>query len=154
MRLKKFIQRKETSYEDVLLAQKSDRRLLSNVPDRKGERSNADRRGKTIKESDLKITDFIEEKKKGIRYHVSYQVKVSSKDKSGKNQQTNCEGIDISMTGILLKFSSKEQFEKIKDAEKVNRTEGRYRKERTAYRAGEQAGGIRLPAPVHQHPGL
>ena len=119
MKLKKFINKAESSHEDVLLVQKSDRRLLANVPDRKGERSNADRRGKTLKESDLKITDFIEEKKKGIRYHVSYQVNVSWKDKAGKKQQTSCEGIDISMTGILLKFSSKEQFEKIKDAEKL-----------------------------------
>lgn len=122
MKPQKFIRQKQASYGDVLLSQKNDRRLLSNVPDRKGERSNVDRRGKTLRESDLKITDFIAEKKKGIRYHVSYQVRVSWKDKGGKKRQIHCEGIDISMTGILLKFSSKEQYKQIKEAEKIKLT--------------------------------
>lgn len=120
MKVGKNSQKKPKTIEDVLLVEKEDRRLLSNVPDRKKERSNSDRRGKSLSESTLKITDFIEEKKQGVRYKVSYNVTVSWKDSSGVRQTLSCEGIDISMTGILLKFSSKEEFAKIKDTEIIN----------------------------------
>lgn len=111
--------RENAPREDVLLEQKQDRRLLSNVPDRKGERSNVDRRGKTLSESDVKVTDLIEEKKKGIRYRVSYQVEVRWKDKAGKKRKISCQGIDISMTGILLKLSFGELYEELKDASRI-----------------------------------
>ncbi len=119
MKRKKISKKKGTSVEDVLLVQKKDRRLLSNVPDRKGERSNSDRRGKGEKSEKVKITDFIEDKKRGIRYQVSYPVSVSYKDGKRKRQKFQCEGIDISTTGILLKFSAKEEYEKIKDCGKI-----------------------------------
>ncbi len=117
MKLKKRSKKKDV--EDILLVQKEDRRLLSNVPDRKGERSNSDRRGKGVNDNNPKVTDFIEDKKSGIRYQVSYQVKVIGTDVSGKKQKVQCEGIDISTTGILLKFASKEDFAKIKDSKKI-----------------------------------
>ena len=117
MKLKKRSKKKDV--EDILLVQKEDRRLLSNVPDRKGERSNSDRRGKGVNDSNPKVTDFIEDKKSGIRYKVSYQVKINCTDVSGKKQKVQCEGIDISTTGILLKFASKEDFEKVKDCKKM-----------------------------------
>lgn len=112
--------REKSVIEDILLLEKEDRRLLSNVQDQKGERSTADRRGKKEQEGKFNISDFIEEKKKGIRYHVSYQVLVWWKDKNGKRQKMTCEGVDISMTGILLKFKSKEEFDKLEDADKIH----------------------------------
>lgn len=45
--LKKLLKKKDKKkeIEDILLVPKPDRRLLANVPDEEGERSNTDRRG-------------------------------------------------------------------------------------------------------------
>ncbi len=117
MKQKKRIKKK--TVEDILLVEKQDRRTLSNVPDRTGERSNADRRGKGATTGRPQVTDFIDDKKKGVRYQVTYQVLVKYKNAKGRTKKLKCEGIDISTTGILLKFTNKEDFEKIKDCTKI-----------------------------------
>ncbi len=110
---------KRKPIEDILLLEKTDRRMLSNVPDATKVRSNSDRRGKeTIDSSTVDINAFIREKKAGIRYRVSYQVNVLCK-KGGKINNITCEGIDISTTGILIKVLDEVQAEIMQDADKI-----------------------------------
>lgn len=117
MKQKKRIKKK--TVEDILLYEKLDRRTLSNVPDRTGERSNIDRRGKSDTSGKPKVTDFIDDKKKGVRYQVSYQVTVKYRNSAGVRKKLKCEGIDISTSGILLKFKYKDDFEKIRNCAKI-----------------------------------
>lgn len=109
--------------EDILLQQKEDRRMLSNVPDKTEVRTNADRRGQNFIDHNIEdINHFIQKKKAGIRYKVSYQVKVIYQIKeNGKWQKKSfqCEGVDISTTGILLKIREKADGEDLQAAEKV-----------------------------------
>ncbi len=84
---------------EILTHQKDDRRLLSNVPDASGTRTNADRRN-----GGMEITDFeshIYNEKAGIRYVVDYQVKVSYR-LNGRRQHITLHCTDISTTGMLL----------------------------------------------------
>lgn len=106
--------------EDILLETKVDRRLFPNVPDRSGKRSNIDRRGRQVIDDlkDIDVTDFIKANQAGIRYKVSYDVKVICKNK-GKRYKIICQGLDISMTGILLRIEGKENIEKLKSAESI-----------------------------------
>lgn len=122
MKQKKRIKKK--TIEDVLLYEKMDRRTLSNVPDRTGLRSNIDRRGRDDNNKEHngkkpKVTEYIDDKKKGIRFQVSYQVLVTYKDEKKRRRKLKCEGIDISTSGILLKFKNKDDFEKIKNCSKI-----------------------------------
>lgn len=103
---------------DILLEKKGDRRLLPNVPDRSGKRSNIDRRGRLILEDFNNIDDFIKAYEEGIRYRVSYDVLVVCTNK-GKKSRIKCVGIDISGTGILLQIEGKKNIDKIKSAESI-----------------------------------
>jgi len=105
--------------EDILLQEKSDRRLLSNVPDKTKARTNADRRGQqTIDESTVNVNDFIKEKKAGIRYAVDYDVTVVCKTK-GDKETFICKGIDISTTGILLRVEKEADVKKMEEADSI-----------------------------------
>ncbi|WP_242657945.1 glycosyltransferase family 2 protein [Lachnoclostridium phytofermentans] len=111
--------RKGKDYQDVLLQRKSDRRILSNVPDKTKMRNNTDRRGnQKIEDSIGNINDFIANKQAGIRYKVHYDVKVICSNK-GVKTKFSCTGIDISMTGILLQIEQKEYIEVINEADSI-----------------------------------
>ena len=87
--------------EDVLLAVKPDRRLLSKVPDGEGVRNHEDRRRFTGSEAPQKVSEFIENEKLGKRYVVDYEVGIRF---SSDFRSLKCSGIarDISTTGMLL----------------------------------------------------
>jgi hyaluronan synthase len=115
------IQNSNKSNDDVLLQIKSDRRLLSNVPDKTKVRTNADRRGyHHIDGIDINtnVNEFIANKQAGIRYKVEYEVDVIYALKGSKHQ-FQCKGIDISMTGILLQISEASHIEGLKEAESI-----------------------------------
>jgi len=87
--------------EDVLLAVKPDRRLLSKVPDGEGVRNHEDRRRFTGSEAPRKVSEFIENEKLGKRYVVDYEVGIRF---SSDFRSLKCTGTarDISTTGMLL----------------------------------------------------
>ena len=84
--------------KDALLIQKSDRRVLANVPDREGQRTHIDRRGND-EESDIWGSQRL-----GRRYVVNYDV-TAQYGVGDKNVKCSCKGIDISSTGMLLEVS-------------------------------------------------
>ena len=87
--------------EDVLLAVKPDRRLLSKVPDGEGVRNHEDRRRFMGAEAPQKASEFIENEKMGKRYVVDYEVGIRF---SSDVRSLKCSGTarDISTTGMLL----------------------------------------------------
>ena len=82
--------------EDILIKEKSDRRLLSHVPDPTNIRVGIDRRG-ALDESNLDIETKIFLTKMGLRYHANFDVHIFSKEK-----KIVVKAVDISMTGLLV----------------------------------------------------
>lgn len=113
------MQKKNKEVQDILLELKEDRRLFPNVPDQSQKRSNIDRRGKqsleTLKEN---INDYIKANEAGLRYKVLYDVEVICKNKE-RQSKFFCHGIDISMTGILLKVNQKEDMKTLESADSI-----------------------------------
>lgn len=105
--------------EDILLKQKSDRRLLSNVPDKHAIRTNNDRRGNAVLE-DCKDTpeEFIINKNAGIRYIMKTDVNIQCV-KGQKTQSIKGESIDISTTGMLIEVSDLKQTEIIDNSDSI-----------------------------------
>lgn len=95
--------------KDILMQQRPDRRLLSNVPDAEGIRSNSDRRGHNESSIADRVKKNIEENHSGIRYLVDYPVSVTARGFGGK---LNAKAKDISSSGILLQLQ-KEDADKI-----------------------------------------
>lgn len=110
--------RRNGRIDNVLLKPRSDRRIMSNVPDAGGVRSNRDRRGRGMAGNSGNINNFIALQKAGIRYHIDYSIEVILKKQDVKTS-FYCKGIDISMTGILLQISNHEHVELLKEAEHV-----------------------------------
>lgn len=86
--------------EDVLYEEKPDRRLLSYVPDASGQRSNHDRRGGFEGQEINDYRAYQREDKAGQRYLVDYAVDMTLEG-GGSLHGT---AVDISTTGILVKF--------------------------------------------------
>ncbi len=93
--------------EDVLMTEKSDRRLLSYAPDKTDQRKGSDRRGSESGDVES-FEDIIAVKKAGIRYNVTYEVKITAKmpDKSHGKRKLKFRGtsLDVSTTGILVQL--------------------------------------------------
>lgn len=105
--------------EDILLKPRSDRRILSNVPDKEEIRNNVDRRGQQVLDEykgDPKA--FIMSRNAGIRYVMQAEVKVTCKNKK-KSSKFKVKSSDISTTGILLELTDKEQLNMINNAKKI-----------------------------------
>jgi hyaluronan synthase len=119
--IKRYIYKRKKNKEirNILLETKEDRRLLAHVPDKYQRRSNIDRRGREGQEiGQQNIDDFIKNKAKGIRYKVSYTVKVICKTK-GVKHSFNCQAIDISMTGVLLQIKDKKDIQSLESADSI-----------------------------------
>lgn len=98
---------------------KKDRRLLSNVPDRHVIRTNRDRRGSSkIPMGYGNINDFMEGKYAGLRYQIAYQISVSCILGDKEKVDFNCEGVDISTVGLLVKIND-EQKKILEDATSI-----------------------------------
>lgn len=117
---KKILYNKNKKIEDVLLEPKKDRRLLENVPDIEGIRSNIDRRGEQLNTKKyIDIEENIRIKEAGRRYEVDYHIKVICYFSKGKKQVFSSRGKDISTTGILIEVKDKESLDFLKKAEKI-----------------------------------
>lgn len=87
--------------KDILLQPRPDRRLLPNVPDKEGVRTNSDRRGAVDDDIHDRVRKSIEENGTGIRYLVDYPVKVRVGRKFGS---VTCTAMDISSSGMALRL--------------------------------------------------
>lgn len=101
--------------EEVLLKEKSDRRLLPHVPDPLGQRTNLDRRGKYTNDEDL--TTLLKEHELGVRYISRFPVKVKAESK-GRPFKVTGECRDISDTGMLL--AVEDDYDLLKEAKNVH----------------------------------
>ena len=102
--MNKLFQQEIENEEDILLVTRPDRRLLSEVPDKEGLRTNLDRRRLKGDEDPNDITQLIESEKNGRRYLVQYDVLIKYVA-SDKEATYNGTGVDISTTGMLLEVS-------------------------------------------------
>lgn len=100
--------KKDKTIQDILLELKEDRRLFPNVPDQSQKRSNIDRRGK----------QSIKSNEAGLRYKVFYDIEVICTNKK-EQHKFFCHGIDISMTGILLRVNQKEDMKLLESADSI-----------------------------------
>lgn len=87
--------------KDILLQPRPDRRLLPNVPDKEGVRTNSDRRGAVDDDIHDRVKKSIDENGTGIRYLVDYPVKVRVGRKLGS---VTCTAMDISSSGMALRL--------------------------------------------------
>ena len=87
--------------KDILLQPRPDRRLLPNVPDKEGVRTNSDRRGTVDDDIQDRVKKSIEENGTGIRYLVDYPVKVRVGRRFGS---VTCTAMDISSSGMALRL--------------------------------------------------
>lgn len=103
--------------KEILLKTKSDRRLLSYVPDKNKVRSDPDRRN--FKRDQVNINEFIKASAKGVRYEIDYPVQIICHH--GKEKKSfSCQGIDISMTGILLETRDIQKAQCMATADKIS----------------------------------
>lgn len=105
----------QANEEEVLLKEKSDRRLLPHVPDPLGQRTNLDRRGKYTNDEDL--TTLLKEHELGVRYISRFPVKVKA-ESQGRPFKLTGECRDISDTGMLL--AVEEDYDLLKEAKNVH----------------------------------
>lgn len=88
--------------KDILLQPRPDRRLLPNVPDKEGVRTNSDRRGAVDNNIHDRVKKNIDENGTGTRYLVNYPVKV----RLGRMLSSfTCTAMDISSSGMALRFT-------------------------------------------------
>lgn len=90
--------------EDIMMQEKPDRRLLPNVPDPEGQRTNSDRRGANADDIIDKVKKNIHENHSGIRFIVDYIVDVQLPNK----ERIEARAVDISSSGILLRLTKKQ----------------------------------------------
>lgn len=106
----KFFHKKDDSVNlstfdgDILLDEKKDRRILPDVPDPTGERTQFDRRGEAVDGND--VYAVMKNRKSGIRYQAQFSVKISYQDQNKKEKSIlgMCE--DISETGMMVSLNS------------------------------------------------
>lgn len=102
--MKKSNSQPDVEEKDILLTTKSDRRLLSKVPDKEGVRSHVDRRRSKDIRISQDMSELIVAENIGKRYIVNYPVKLELK--TGR-EKIFCSGqaLDISSSGILIEVS-------------------------------------------------
>ncbi len=92
--------KKRRKEEDVLLHEKSDRRLMPDVPALTGERKLTDRRGNLTQEG-MSFEQISRKRKLGIRYLNDYEVDVIVYG-TGKKQKFRAKTQDVSLGGLGL----------------------------------------------------
>lgn len=98
--------RRKKKVQDILLEQKKDRRLLPNVPDAKKMRSGQERRGSSVEHFDpISRT----------RYLVQYPVTIVCRQ-GLETKRISASGIDISISGILIKVEHEEDIKTLEDS--------------------------------------
>ena len=118
---KKLFRKKEWDLKtfdgDILLNERADRRVLPDVPDPEGKRSQFDRRGVTA-ENDS-VESVIRNRKSGTRFVAGFPVEVSFRDSKGHKRKVSTVSGDISETGILLRVSDKASLKRMKAGSRI-----------------------------------
>ncbi|MCI3922751.1 glycosyltransferase [Paenibacillus sp. TRM 82003] len=106
--------------EEVLAVPKSDRRLLSSVPDPENIRMQADRRGKADSEpGGRRESDEMRKMRLlGLRYLANFEVRIAPKGVRLKRGDT-ARAVDVSVTGLLIESAEGLESYKIGDRVKV-----------------------------------
>ena len=104
---------------DVLIQTKTDRRILSHVPDPTGIRKTADRRGnpEEIPTDNTTLRERIAET--GARHIAQYEVTAIAVSQNKTKNRVTCRSEDISTTGMLLTMSGPKDADIITNAETV-----------------------------------
>ena len=102
--------------EDVLLREKSDRRLMPDVPALTGERKLTDRRGNLTQEG-MSFEQISKKRKLGIRYLNDYEVDIIAYG-AGKKKKFRAKTRDVSLGGLGLVVSAAEK-DSILEAKKL-----------------------------------
>ena len=102
--------------EDVLLREKSDRRLMPDVPALTGERKLTDRRGNLTREG-MSFEQISKKRKLGIRYLNDYEVDIIAYG-AGKKKKFRAKTRDVSLGGLGLVVSAAEK-DSILEAKKL-----------------------------------
>ncbi|WMJ84823.1 glycosyltransferase [Oscillospiraceae bacterium LTW-04] len=105
-------------FSDTLLDPRQDRRLLANVPDESGERSNNDRRGSN-NNGCASFEEYVLKSKAGVRYQAAIRVRAKCRLSYGRKESFSAQGVDISSTGMLLRLSGEEQLDALCKAEVI-----------------------------------
>lgn len=118
---KKLFRKKEWDLKtfdgDILLNERADRRVLPDVPDPDGKRSQFDQRGVTV-ENDS-VESVIRNRKSGTRFVAGFPVEVSFRDSKGHKRKVSTVSGDISETGILLRFPDKVSLKHLKAGSRI-----------------------------------
>ena len=113
---KKLFKKKEWDLKtfdgDILLNERADRRVLPDVPDPEGIRSQFDRRG--VSADNDSVESVILNRKSGIRFVAGFPVEVSFRDMAGKRKTISAVSGDISETGISLRFPDLASVERLR----------------------------------------
>lgn len=105
--LNKLMHKGKDPIDNILLNSKGDRRLLPDVPDISGSRTEWDRRGSEGASIDGNIEEMIAHRKEGIRYITTGTVEIINDDGSkGRVSTILAEQVDLSSTGMLARISS------------------------------------------------
>ena len=92
--------------QDILLAPKPDRRVLSKVPDKENMRTNTDRRSMSV-DTQMDFSEYIRTQNMGMRYLVDFAVKIKCRIGERKMQLIG-QAVDISSSGILVTFNDEQ----------------------------------------------
>ena len=98
---------------DILLDEQPDRRILPDVPDPSGQRSQFDRRGLTGEETD--IATIMKNRQSGARYRSNFPVHISYQTASDTVHIAHGRSCDISQTGMLVTLPDKDTFEQVQE---------------------------------------
>ncbi|MGC7873053.1 glycosyltransferase family 2 protein [Desulfosporosinus sp. SYSU MS00001] len=113
-------ERNSKDIEDILLRPTKDRRLLANVPDKEGIRTNVNRRGKHVLENgDNDVSQYMKSNNYGIRYQASYQTEIICWLDNGEKAKFSSRSSDISTTGILLNIENQSLLDVLTSAQKI-----------------------------------
>lgn len=110
--------RDDVLIQDILLREKSERRLLPDVADVSGLRSNEDRRGSNFDSDDEGFEKKIDCRKSGIRYVSHYEVKLIVKGDFGTKVMHSLVK-DISITGCMIQINDEEDILLLKKAKSI-----------------------------------
>ncbi|WP_152403772.1 glycosyltransferase family 2 protein [Paenibacillus cellulositrophicus] len=102
--IRTVFRRKKKQTDEILTLPRSDRRILSNVPDPEQIRRSVDRRGSRDNDADQFSSDYLERMRKfSLRYEADFPVFLTwGKGKNRRKLKTKA--VDVSSTGLLLEL--------------------------------------------------
>ena len=109
----RYRKKKKRPVDDILLNERTDRRLLPDVPDLTGGRRPGDRRGRWDDTKEEDMERLIKQKRAGIRYQADGFVEIHALKMDGGGMISFGRAVDISTTGILVRLPTSEPPKKL-----------------------------------------